>query len=138
MQKRIKGALILFSTLLIGVLIGTLLSGWFVRDRLRPIPHPRHFVRSTERLIAPQDEEQRQAVRAVLRRYAAALRTLDTKHREALKEQLDATRAELAPLLSEEQLRRLDRRLRRFGELMGPWRERQRQRHNKVKPRGNE
>ena len=126
MQKRIKGALILFSTLLIGVLIGTLLSGWFVRDRLRPIPHPRHFVRSTERLIAPQDEEQRQAVRAVLRRYAAALRTLDTKHREALKEQLDATRAELAPLLSEEQLRRLDRRLRRFGELMGPWRERQR------------
>ena len=126
MQKRIKGALILFSTLLIGVLIGTLLSGWFVRDRLRPIPHPRHFVRSTERLIAPQDEEQRQAVRAVLRRYAAALRALDTKHREALKEQLDATRAELAPLLSEEQLRRLDRRLRRFGELMGPWRERQR------------
>ena len=131
MQKRIKGALILFSTLLIGVLIGTLLSGWFVRDRLRPIPHPRHFVRSTERLIAPQDEEQRQAVRAVLRRYAAALRTLDTKHREALKEQLDATRAELAPLLSEEQLRRLDRRLRRFGELMGPWRERQRQRQKK-------
>ena len=126
MQKRIKGALILFSTLLIGVLIGTLLSGWFVRDRLRPIPHPRHFVRSTERLIAPQDEEQRQAVRAVLSRYAAALRALDTKHREALKEQLDATRAELAPLLSEEQLRRLDRRLRRFGELMGPWRERQR------------
>ena len=126
MQKRTKGALILFSTLLIGVLIGTLLSGWFVRDRLRPIPHPRHFVRSTERLIAPQDEEQRQAVRAVLRRYAAALRALDTKHREALKEQLDATRAELAPLLSEEQLRRLDRRLRRFGELMGPWRERQR------------
>ena len=131
MQKRIKGALILFCTLLIGVLIGTLLSGWFVRDRLRPIPHPRHFVRSTERLIAPQDEEQRQAVRAVLRRYAAALRTLDTKHREALKEQLDATRAELAPLLSEEQLRRLNRRLRRFGELMGPWRERQRQRHKK-------
>ena len=136
MQKRTKGALILFSTLLIGVLIGTLLSGWFVRDRLRPIPHPRHFVRSTERLIAPQDEEQRQAVRAVLRRYAAALRALDTKHREALKEQLDATRAELAPLLSEEQLRRLDRRLRRFGELMGPWRERQR--HKKMKPHGNE
>ena len=126
MRGKTKGALILFSTLLIGVLIGTLLSGWFVRDRLRPIPHPRHFVRSTERLIAPQDEEQRQAVRAVLRRYAAALRALDTKHREALKEQLDATRAELAPLLSEEQLRRLDRRLRRFGELMGPWRERQR------------
>ena len=131
MQKRTKGALILFSTLLIGVLIGTLLFGWFVRDRLRPIPHPRHFVRSTERLIAPQDEEQRQAVRAVLRRYAAALRTLDTKHREALKEQLDATRAELAPLLSEEQLRRLDRRLRRFGELMGPWRERHKRQRQK-------
>ena len=131
MRGKTKGALILFSTLLIGVLIGTLLSGWFVRDRLRPIPHPRHFVRSTERLIAPQDEEQRQAVRAVLRRYAAALRALDTKHREALKEQLDATRAELAPLLSEEQLRRLDRRLRRFGELMGPWRERHKRQRQK-------
>ncbi len=136
MQKRTKGALIIFSTLLIGVLIGTLLSGWFVRDRLRPIPHPRHFVRSTERLIAPQDEEQRQAVRAVLRRYATALRELNTEHREALKEQLDATRAELAPLLSEEQLRRLDRRQRRFGELMGPWRERPR--HKRMKPHGNE
>ena len=122
MRGRTKGALILFSTLLIGVLIGILLSGWFVRDRLRPIPHSRHFVRSTERLIAPQDEEQRQAVRAVLRRHAAALRELNAKHREALKEQLDASRAELAPLLSEEQLRRLDRRQRRFGELMGPWR----------------
>ena len=132
MRGKTKGALILFSTLLIGVLIGTLLSGWFVRDRLRPIPHPRHFVRSTERLIAPQDEEQRQAVRAVLRRYAAALRELNAKHREALKEQLDSSRAELAPLLSEEQLRRLDRRQRRFGELMGPWRERhKRQRHKK-------
>ena len=136
MRGRTKGALIIFSTLLIGVLIGTLLSGWFVRDRLRPIPHPRHFVRSTERLIAPQDEEQRQAVRAVLRRYATALRELNAEHREALKEQLDATRAELAPLLSEEQLRRLDRRQRRFGELMGPWRERPR--HKKMKPHGNE
>ena len=136
MRGRTKGALIIFSTLLIGVLIGTLLSGWFVRDRLRPIPHPRHFVRSTERLIAPQDEEQRQAVRAVLRRYATALRELNTEHREALKEQLDATRAELAPLLSEEQLRRLDRRQRRFGELMGPWRERPR--HKRMKPHGNE
>ena len=136
MRERTKGALILFSTLLIGVLLGALLSGWFVRDRLRPIPHPRHFVRSTERLIAPQDEEQRQAVRAVLRRYAAKLRALDAKHREALKEQMDASRTELAPLLSEEQLRRLDRRQRRFGELMGPWRERQR--HKKVKTHGNE
>ena len=136
MRGRTKGALILFSTLLIGVLIGTLLSGWFVRDRLRPIPHPRHFVRSTERLIAPQDEEQRQAVRAVLRQHAAALRELNAKHRESLKEQLDATRAELAPLLSEEQLRRLDRRQRRFGELMGPWRERQH--HKKMKSHGNE
>ncbi len=131
MRGKTKGALILFSTLLIGVLIGALLSGWFVRDRLRPIPHPRHFVRSTERLIAPQNEEQRQAVRAVLRHYATALRELNTKHREALKEQLDATRAELAPLLSEAQLRRLDRRQRRFGELMGPWRERPR--HKKTK-----
>ena len=136
MRGRTKGALILFSTLLIGVLIGTLLSGWFVRDRLRPIPHPRHFVRSTERLIAPQDEQQRQAVRDVLRRHAAALRELNAKHREALKEQLDASRTELAPLLSEEQLRRMDRRLRRFGELMGPWRERPR--HKKMKPHGNE
>ena len=136
MRGRTKGALILFSTLLIGVLIGTLLSGWFVRDRLRPIPHPRHFVRSTERLIGPQDEEQRQAVRDVLRRHAATLRELNAKHREALKEQLDASRAELAPLLSEEQLRRMDRRLRRFGELMGPWRERPH--HKKMKPRGNE
>ncbi len=136
MRGRTKGALILFSTLLIGVLIGILLSGWFVRDRLRPIPHSRHFVRSTERLIAPQDEEQRQAVRTVLRRHAAALRELNAKHREALKEQLDSSRAELAPLLSEEQLRRLDRRQRRFGELMGPWRERPH--HKKKKSHGNE
>ena len=134
MRQRTKGALILFSTLLIGVLIGALLAGWFVRDRLRPIPHPRHFARSTERLIAPQDEEQRRAVRAVLRRYATQIRALDAEHREALKEQLAAARAELAPLLSADQLQRLDRRQRRFGELMGPWRER----HKKMKPRGNE
>ncbi len=126
-QAKTKSVLILFSTLLIGALIGILLFGWFMRDRMRPIPHPRHFVRSMERMLDPQTEEERQVLRAVLKRHGDRLRMLHDEHREALRVQMDSVRAELAPLLSEEQLRRLDRRRERFGKLMRPWRDRQRE-----------
>jgi hypothetical protein len=124
MQARSKSALILGSTLLIGALIGALLLGWFMRDRMRHIPHPRHFSRVMERMIRPQDDAQREVVRAVLKRYQQRLQVIDVQHREALKAHMDSLLVELQPLLSVEQLRRMERRHRRFGELMGPWRER--------------
>ena len=128
MQAKSKSALILGSTLLIGALIGALLFGWFVRDRMRHIPHPRHFSRSMERMIKPQDEAQREALQEVLMRYQEKLREVDIAHRETLRAHMDSLLLELQPMLSPEQLRRVERRQQRFGELMGPWREGRRHR----------
>ena len=133
MKTKAKSALILGSTLLIGALLGALLLGWFMRDRMRHIPHPRHFSRTMERMISPRDDEQRQVVQEVLKRYQERLQVIDMRHREALKGHMDSLLVELKPLLSAEQLRRMERRQRRFGELMGPWRERRERRHRERK-----
>jgi len=118
MQEKTKSGLILGSTLLIGALLGALLFGWFVRDRMRHIPHPRHFSHRMERMIKPQDEAQQIALREILMRYQDKLRDIDLAHREALKTHMDAVLVELRPILSEEQFRRVERRQRRLGELM--------------------
>jgi hypothetical protein len=128
MQAKTKSGLILGSTLLIGALFGALLFGWFVRDRMRHIPHPRHFSHRMERMIEPQDEAQQVALREILMRYQDKLWDIDIAHREGLKAHMDAVLAELRPILSEEQFRRVERRRRRLGELMGPWRDGRRNR----------
>ena len=58
----------------------------------------RHFSRVMERIIRPQDAMQREALRA----------------------HMDSILVDLEPLLTEEQVVRLELRQRRFGELMGP------------------
>ena len=128
MQAKTKSGLILGSTLLLGVLIGALLFGWFMRDRMRHIPHPQHFSRRMERMIEPRDEAQREVVEEILERYQQQLRDIDMAHRETLRAHMDSVLAELRPVLSQQQFQRVERRHRRFGELMGPWREGRRHR----------
>lgn len=123
MQAKTKSGLILGSTLLLGMLLGVLLFGWFVRDRMRHIPNPQYFSRRMERVIKPRDERQREVIQQILVRQQEKLRDIDIAHREALKAHLDSVLAELRPILSENQFHRVQRRQRRFGELMGPWRD---------------
>jgi len=79
-------------------------------------------------MIEPQDEAQQVALREILMRYQDKLWDIDIAHREGLKAHMDAVLAELRPILSEEQFRRVERRRRRLGELMGPWRDGRRNR----------
>jgi hypothetical protein len=121
-----KGALILLCTLLLGIALGSLGMGWYTRQRLQHVPNPRFFARSTERLIVPHDDAQRDRVQSVLNGAMPRFRELDVNHREAMRHLIDSVYAELKPHVDAEQWARLEDRDRRFREMMGRWGDRSR------------
>ena len=68
MRIETKSALILLVTLLLGGLIGVLAMGAIGQRRASRVAEMRErgFAMQLERLIEPRDEEQREAIRAVL------------------------------------------------------------------------
>ncbi len=120
-----KGAIIVVSTLLVGMVLGSLMMGWFVRSRLRDIPNPRFFMRGTMRLIEPRDEVQEQQVRAILEAANPRFKTLDAQHHERLRTLMDSVHGELRPHLDAAQWQRLENRERHFRKMMGKWHRRQ-------------
>ena len=64
LRSKSKGAIILICTLAVGIVLGSLGMGAFMRQRLRHIPNPHFFARNTVRLIQPNDEDQRARVRS--------------------------------------------------------------------------
>lgn len=115
MTARTKSALLLGATLAIGIVLGTLISGAIVNRRMaefarlqRPGGVAMHF----EHMIEPSDEAQRRAIREVLEAAGPRIQTIMREAHMELLEVSDSVRAELDPLLTDEQKRRLDRRMR--------------------------
>lgn len=114
MTPRAKSALLLIGTLLIGIVLGVLLHARLSEQRIERLAFlrsQRGFVRFMERAIEPRDEEQRQAIRAVLERAAQRMAEHQTESRREARVILDSTRAELRALLTDEQLRQLEEHL---------------------------
>ncbi len=116
-----KGAIIIISTLLVGVMLGSLSMSWYTRRQLRHIPNPRFFEPSTMRLIEPRDEAQREKIREILAEMAPRLKELDTQHREAVHSLVDSINTALKPHLDAEQWARIEDRDRHFNEMMKRW-----------------
>jgi len=116
-----KGAIIIISTLLVGIVLGSLSMGWYTRQRLRHIPNPRFFERSTMRLIEPRDDAQRAKIREILGEVAPRFKALDARHREAVHALFDSVNAALKPHLDAEQWARVEDRDRRFNEMVKRW-----------------
>lgn len=116
-----KGALIIVSTLLVGIVLGALSMNWYTRRQLRHIPNPRFFELSTMRLIEPRDEAQREKVREILAEMAPRLKELDARHREAVHSLVDSVNSALKPHLDAEQWARLEDRERRFNDMIKKW-----------------
>ncbi|HVK40367.1 MAG TPA: hypothetical protein VNA88_17685 [Candidatus Kapabacteria bacterium] len=123
MTTRVKSALILGSTLLIGMLLGGVLNAWLAERRFERVGYFRSeqgFTRHIEEAIGPTDEAQAAAVHEILQRSAARMRQHMDSSGARGRRILDSTRAELATVLTPEQLERVDRIMRQARPGHGP------------------
>lgn len=114
MSARVKSILLIVATLLIGLLLGALLNARLAEQRMERIASlrsERGFVRYMEDVVAPANEAQREALRDVLHRAGERMAAHQERSRQEARAMLDSTRAELAEILTPEQLQRLDDRM---------------------------
>ena len=136
MKTRILAGVFLILTLLIGVLIGALGHRAIVHDMMRtfrsmpgrlppggglpddPGFGPGMIARRLEHLL-DLEGAQRDSVLAILSAHFEQFSTVNLRHRQEAMTLMDSLRLELEPLLSEEQMRRLDEHLKRRHLLSG-------------------
>ena len=124
MSPRTKSVLLLLATLIIGLVLGALINGYFVRQRLARIGdfmNPAAFGGRIEEVVQPTSDEQREAIRRVLD--SAAPRAVDImrESRSRMRALNDSVRSELEDILTPEQMQRLDERM-RLRRRRGPFR----------------
>jgi len=115
-SPRTKSVLLLVVTLLLGIVLGGVLTGWWVQsraDRVRALRTPSGFVERVVERVEPTSAAQRDSVEVIARRAARQLERLRRSHRQQTMTVLDSMRVELRTVLSEEQINTLDRRLER-------------------------
>ena len=114
MNARAKSMLLLLVTLLIGMVLGALLHARIAEQRIERLAFLQSqpgFIRYMERAIEPQDAAQQEAIRAILYKTARSLATQRYSMQEETRAILDSTRAELARVLTEEQMEQLEERI---------------------------
>lgn len=120
MNLQIKPTLIIIGTLLIGIVLGALLSGTLAErrhQRIRSMMRPPRFSEQLIEIIRPQDSEQRDAIAAILENSAWRIDDMMRESRAEIHATVDSMALKLKPLLTAEQNARLqkhmgDRRLR--------------------------
>lgn len=120
MKTRTGTVLIIVATLLIGIIIGALGSGFVIHRFARHMPDMRHRDLFVERMVETIDPspDQEEAIRDILTRHAEEFAEIsDSFHRDA-SALFDSLRAELDPVLTEEQKAKLEERGRRVRRLM--------------------
>ena len=114
-RPRLKAALILGATFLLGLVLGSLIVGAVVRERLQAIADFRdrdRFVARVEAFLEPTSDSQAEAIRPILEAAGARTESAFVVLRGDLTRIFDDLERELAPLLTEEQRQRLsDRRV---------------------------
>ncbi len=128
-QMDVKAAIMLLSTLLLGIALGALGAGALSRQRneqVQQLRRPLGFVAHMEEVIQPRDSTQRAKVDSVLALTAARNDSILQGANTQLHSALDSMRAHLDPMLSADQRSRLEKTaqlappLRPAGEGRGP------------------
>jgi hypothetical protein len=141
MNTKTKSAIIIISTLLIGMILGSLITGSFMKnrafDRIAELRNERGFVKRIERIIRP-DAAQQARVREILAQHFEKMHRLGEEIRVTFKTMNDSLIKDLEPILRPEQIERFKKRMdrmRRFGPPPGkphrrPFREGERRENN--------
>lgn len=115
MTPKTKSTLLLVATLVIGLVLGALINGYFVRqrlDRIGRLMNPAGFMGRMEEVIQPTSDEQREAIRQVLDAAAPRAMAIMRESRARMKALNDSVKSELSGIVTEEQMKRLDDRTR--------------------------
>jgi uncharacterized membrane-anchored protein YhcB (DUF1043 family) len=128
MKIETKTYVIIVVTLVIGMVIGSLITGAVVHHRVRRfmnLGHPEHLATRIEELIGP-NESQREAVHEILMKHSQMFLQVHSHFESEMLALRDSLKKDLGPLLTEEQKERLERQPKRprpFREgKPGPWR----------------
>ena len=127
MSARTKSALLLGFVLLLGIVLGALGSGTIFQKRMAAITElrtARGMAFVLEEVVRPETEEQRQAFRSAIEETAPAYAAVFERTGQDLRALNDSILARVRPILSPEQVTRLEEHLsmRRRGRL-GPRRD---------------
>ena len=114
MNIRVKTALIIISTLIIGIILGALLSRVYMHHRIRrafTMVNPNRFITVFEQTLRPTPE-QRAQIRKIIQNHAKTVFELQKDLREGMESSFASLRKELDSVLTPEQKRRLERMIR--------------------------
>jgi hypothetical protein len=110
MKAYTKSILIILATLAVGMLIGGLGGGAITShrlDQIKSLSYEEGFIQRAEEVIMPESAAQRAEIRPILERAAAERAALRVAYKAQKAALLDSMRAQLGPLLADEQQERL-------------------------------
>jgi uncharacterized protein YneF (UPF0154 family) len=135
MNTKVKIVLIIIVTLVIGIMLGAMLNRAFLRHRIHRAfadRKPMGMISFMERIIQPTPD-QREQIREILEKHRKKSSDLREKFMMEMQADFESLEAELDPILTPEQKRRLRRRP--FGPLPDPGRFPDRRRPRRKPPR---
>jgi Spy/CpxP family protein refolding chaperone len=112
MNTKVKIALIIIMTLVLGIVLGAMLNRAFIRYRIRRAfadRNPVGMVAFMEKNIQPTPD-QREQIREILERHRIKTEEIREKFMEEMRQEFESLDAELDPILTPEQKKRLKRR----------------------------
>lgn len=114
MNVQVKSSIIIIVTLIIGVLLGAMVSGPLLHSRMDRRLHgmrTAHGLADRFEDIVQPDESQRDTVRAILAVHSRQVHEIMSRSHAELSEAMDSLQNELAPVLTEDQKDRLNSHL---------------------------
>lgn len=119
MNIHLKSSIIIIVTLLIGVLLGVIISGPFIHsrfeDRLARMKTAHGFADRLAHIIEP-DSTQRKAVEEILSQHSQMIHAIMDRSRDQIAAVTDSMLADLDTVLTDEQKKRLDEHFRSLRE----------------------
>jgi len=123
MSMKVKTALVLLVTLVIGIVLGVLLDRAYMHFRFKKEFSSSRtrvgFVERMEKIITPTPEQQPK-VKPILEKYGESLMKFHDESRGRIQEIFKAFHDELRPLLTPEQMNNLETRFLHPRHLLGP------------------
>lgn len=113
MNIKVKTALIIIITLVMGIIIGAMLNRALLQHRINRAFSwrlPDFMITNFENIIEP-DQEQSKLIREILNRHAKRMMEIRENHRKELQESFESLQKEMDLILTPEQKRRLLRSL---------------------------